>query len=369
MKFEAQAELLAEAAQAAAKTIDAKAKPNIPVLGNLLLTADGNTVSFIGTNLDHWSGANCAAEVTQAGAITIDARFSKWAAALAPDTIIKATLANGHLHCRAGRGSARILTLPSGDFPLLHGPGALPENGPFAELNLSAEHRRRLLMTTASAISDETTRYYLNGSFIQLKEGRLRVVSTDGHRLLLTSIPFSGDYNEILETGVIIPGPACHAISKMDDAVIRIDRRAVEAIGTSKRYASKLIDGTFPDYSRVIPSPSENHVTLNRVELIATLERLKVLGEGGVAIRFDWGNGTAGVRLSLGDAEAGNDQLEAADCAGASTLGLKAKYAIEVLEALSGDVVTLDSEGPGAPVRITAPDDAETIGVIMPVRI
>jgi DNA polymerase-3 subunit beta len=376
MRFEGIAGPLAIAAQAAMKGTDVKGKLPAPILRNLLLTAAGDTITFTGTDLDHRVTAICAAEVEEAGAVTVDGRVARWLSALDGETIVKAKIADGRLHARAGRGSARIDSLPASDFPIFVGPGAERTTGieggqqtvrdPFTELALTAEQRHTIFVKLAHAIANEATRYYLCGVYLHSNDNKLVAVSTNGHMLMRVAIPLAAT-GILKSSGVIIPGPACAAISKLS-GVIRIDHRSVEAIDAKQTYSSKLIDGIYPNYTRVIPGPSDRFAMVDRADLIASLKRLETLGDEvvtNVGVRFEWG--TSGLRLSLKDTEAGSDEMEA-DIGEPAMFGASARYMIAVLQSFSGETIKIEASDPGSPVKITAADP-ELLAVLMPMRI
>jgi DNA polymerase III subunit beta len=375
MRFSAMAGDLAAAASAAARGVNPKDKARVPILQNLLIAAAGGAITVVGTDGDRRIAASCDAEVEQLGSITVDSRLARWLAALDPAVMIKAALTDGRLHVRAGRCTARIETLPETDFPVFYGPGAERpgESGcsPFSELTLTPEQRQTLFAVPAPAISDETTRYYLNGLYLHAdNDDALTAVATNGHFLIRTAVSVSAVNGILRSSGVIIPASACAAVAKLDGS-IRIDHRSIEAKGERQIYSSKLIDATYPDYRRTIPGPLNCFASVNRAHLIGALKRLETLGEDTTgAIRFEWGHGQGyGLRLSPRDRDAGSDDLEAETSGNPITVGLSAKLMASALGSLAGDMVKIEAADPGSPVRLSAPGDDATLAIVMPMRI
>jgi DNA polymerase III sliding clamp (beta) subunit (PCNA family) len=316
MLIVASAKDLAKAAATAAEM----ALHNSPyaILNNLLLTARDGEVSFSGSNLEGHMTVTCRAEETKPGSIAVDARIAKLLASFTDGALAKIVHADGITTLSCGRARYRIETLPAEDFP-----SAFDTNS-VAELTLSDTERRRSFGVPAPAVSDEKMRFYLLGINLKVDTGQLVACATDGHILIKTSVTpgcelpdsltcapesynkLKADISELeasiseLESdipdsegdsgigianlkwkladarktqsqalsGVIVPKDACASIAKMDGCIIRLASNCIEAATASQRLVHKLIEGTFPDYKRVIPPPTGNTCKVDRKELL-----------------------------------------------------------------------------------------------------
>jgi DNA polymerase-3 subunit beta len=293
MKFEAKAADLARAATAAARIIDAKTK--IPILHNLLLTASEGAVQVLGHDLDLSMAVICAADVGEAGCVAVPGeRFMKLLAGL--DVDVRIQTADTALAIKAGRSRYKLPTLPASDFPA-------PISAAGQAFELDADAVRRLFVVPQPTISTEETRYYLNGTNLQAVGNRLVATTTDGYRLIQTAVELPPDIGAL--HSVIIPRTAVVEIGKLarpGPIKLTIGAKHIEVSTASHRVGSKLIDGTFPDYARVIPARSDCGVVVDREDLIAALARIEAVAERAknmaAVAGLTWGNNelTAGHR-------------------------------------------------------------------------
>ncbi len=267
---------------------------------------------------------------------------------------------------RSGRSRFSLATLPEADFPTL-------ETGePALTFEVDAPALAAALAGVRFAISTEETRYYLNGIYLHPSEGGLMLVATDGHRLAKRFLPAATAPQDW--KGVIVPRKAAAILDKIlpKTGSLRVglteSKITIEAGGV--RLASKLIDGTFPDYRRVIPRGGDTRVEVESAPLKTGVERvMTVAGERGNAVKlaFEAGQLTLSTRNpDAGDAEDTLDHAGPADVA----LGLNGKYLLEALSHLPDGTLTLEITDPGSPVILRADGDhAENIIVIMPMRV
>lgn len=353
-------------------------RTTIPVLSNVLLEAEGDRLTLTATDLDMEVRVKAEAIVTQPGAITVPAGpFSGLVAKLPSGPISLVTDGGAQLSIGAGRSKARLNALPDGDFPRLDA-GALPIS--FA---LPPEVLIDAIEAVSFAISSEEIRYYLNGIYIHASEDHLVAVATDGHRLSRWRRPMPDGAAGM--PGVIVPRKAVGEIAKLasegkkagadritvalSDAKIRVE------IGQTV-LTSKLIDGTFPDYSRVIPREWASEAVLDQAEAAAAIDRVATISsDRGRAIKLTIEGGL--LKLDATNPDTGTASEEMTISGGPDTIfetGFNSRYLADVLAALRTETVILRlAENAGAPcifVPATQPaGGADRLIVLMPMRV
>lgn len=352
-----------------------ESRTTIAITGNLLLVARNGELTVTGTDLD----IQASAIVEAAGEIetTIDAR--KLVAAvtsLKPGTVTIAAVEGraGAVTIKSGRGVRTLPTLPATDFPLRKDPEAATR---FA---MPAASLARLLDTTHVAMSSEETRYYLCGVYLHLTDGRMCAAATDGHKLVRSFV--SAPEGSEGAAQIIVPTKTIGILRKLlvkaqGDAQVAITENVIEVQLAGTRIVSKTIDGTFPDYRRVIPDEASDVF-----RMVVTRDALIEAG-GAVAAVVD-GEGDSKYRVLRFDLEAGkpvavsardqagaqaHEEMEAAFTGEPTALGLNQRYVAAVASVFAdGAAMTLCWAGPTAPVRITTDKDPDMVAVIMPMR-
>ena len=252
----------------------------IPILSNVLMSADKSTVSFVATDLDIEVSEQAAADVSAPGDMTAPAHTLYDIARKLPDgaEVSLAIGSDGRLEVDAGRSHFVLPLLPAGDFPKMTADGFTHN---FA---LAANELMRLIDKTKFAISTEETRYYLNGIYMHGIEGKLRCVATDGHRLALCEMALPDGADGL--PGIIIPRKTIAELRRLIDGLseaieISVSEAKIRFTLGSAVLTSKLIDGTFPDYDRVIPKDGDkqlvidNGVFANAVDRVSTISAEK----------------------------------------------------------------------------------------------
>ncbi|HWF96655.1 MAG TPA: DNA polymerase III subunit beta [Xanthobacteraceae bacterium] len=364
MKFQAKAADLAAACGAASRVIDTKCQ--IPLLGNVLVTASEGAVAITGHDLDQSLTVTCPAEVAQSDSITVPGeRLTRLLAGIDGD--VKVETADNAFVIRSGRSRYKLATLPAADFPApLTVVGA-------AELELEAEAVRRLFVVPLPAISTEATRYYLNGIYLCQAGGQLVTCATNGFNLIKTSIAMpAGTAGGGIWRGVIIPRAAVVEIGRLAKYApfkVKVDDKRFEVAAGPFHFGTKLIDGAFPDYARVIPSPSGHTIEVDRLDLMGALARVDAVAAHAknvaAVVGLTWG-GDAELRLCLTtDIEAANDLLKGSVVTGECRVAASINFLNDVLGAHEAETVKLDCGGGRSPILITADD---ILGLCMPCR-
>lgn len=341
---------LARVVGAVGKVVEAR--NTIPILSNILLEAEGDTLKVTGTDLDIQATATASAEIAKPGRITVNAKLL--------DSIVrKATgdisidLKDVRIDVKSGRSKFKLETLPASDYPDLAG-------GTYAaEFNIDLAS---LFAPVAFAISTEETRYYLGGVYFHVVDGVAVAVATDGHRLARNRGPYIPDF-----AGIIVPRKTVGLLPKgsvnvsVSDSKIRIQSADLTIV-------SKLIDGTFPDYVRVIPRDNDLVVTVNRDEMMKAADRVtSVSTERGRAVKFSIAPGgiSLAVRSDVGEAQ---DEVAAEYTGEPFDIGFNAAYVRDIFTVMPGGDVSIAMSGAGSPAVITGGLEGWD-GVLMPVRV
>lgn len=346
----------------------------IPILANVLLEAEGDTVSLRATDLDIEVVNKVPAMVERPGATTVPAVTLNEIIRKLPDGAL-VTLsddgASGRLTVEAGRSHFQLATLPREDFPVM---ASSDYDSNFAA---PAGMLRRLFDKSKFAISNEETRYYLNGVYMHVADQDgdrvFRCVATDGHRLarIDADLPSGAD----TMPGVIVPKKTVGELRKLleDDAA----EIAVSVSETKVRFAtpevtltSKVIDGTFPDYMRVIPAGNPKSMTVDAAEFSAAVDRVAtVSSERSRAVKLTLEEDR--LTLSVNAPDSGNAQEEVAvGYAGEKLeIGFNAKYLLEIASQVDRENAVFKFNNPGDPTLMQEGTDSSAIYVVMPMRV
>jgi DNA polymerase-3 subunit beta len=345
---------LARVVGAVGKVVESRT--TIPILSNVLLDADGERLQVTGTDLDIQATARAVATVHEAGSITVSAKLLSDIARKVGNDTIELSLEGDKLEVKSGRSKFGLNVLPASDFPDLKG-------GKFDahfDVDIAA-----LFAPTTFAISTEETRYYLNGVFLHTQDGNLRAVATDGHRLSRHQVAYTG---EDAFKGVIMPRKTVGLLPKgvvsvsVSDTKIRIE--AGDFVITSK-----LIDGTFPDYERVIPKANENLVTVDRDAFMKAADRVAtVSSERGKAVKLSIAPGSVGFTVNNADAAA-SDEIEAEYSGEPIEIGFNAAYLRDMFGVLPAGPVVVALADAGSPGVFTSAGFEGLVLVGMPMRV
>lgn len=339
-----------------------ESRNTIPILANVLLTvanADGpGTVSIKGTDMDIAITATGTATVDQPGTVTVDAkRLEDIVRKLPASALISVEAEGTTLTIKSGRSRFKLPTLPAEDFPDIS-VGAFVAN---FDVDLAA-----LFKPVAFAISTEETRFYLNGIYLHAEDGNLRAVATDGHRLAQHDVALPETADAALFPGVIVPRKTVGLVPA-GVVSVSISKTKIQFVTDTLTVTSKVVDGTFPDYRRVIPHGNDKVATVERTALYAAADRVDaVSGERGRSVKLSLADEC--LRLTArGESGEALDEIEVVyDCADID-IGFNAAYLRDVLGVFDTDNVTLKLNEPGSPALITA--GGPLLCVLMPMRI
>jgi DNA polymerase-3 subunit beta len=346
----------------------------IPILSNLLLRGSEDGLKLKATDLDIEVVETVPADIVEPGATTVPAHTLYDIVRKLPDgaqVSLETTGDSGQMVLRSGRSRFTLQTLPESDFPDITA-GEMAHR-----FVLPAGELKRLIDKTQFAISTEETRYYLNGIYLHAidVEGRpvLRAVATDGHRL--ARVDTAAPQGALGMPGVIVPRKAVAEIQKLlEDGESEVQ---VELSGTKIRVAtaavvltSKLIDGTFPDYQRVIPSGNDKLLTVDKGDFAASVDRVSTISsERGRAVKLSMAEGRMTLSVTNPDSGSATEEIEVDYDASPLDIGFNARYLMDIAAQLDGDTALLKLADPGSPTVIQDREGASALYVLMPMRV
>lgn len=371
MKLTVERATLLAAITRAARIIEKR--NTIPVLGNVLLTAEAGRLTLRATDLDLDLVSGIAADVHGAGSATVPGHMLADIVRKLPDgcQIALEQVADGRMVVKAGRSLFRLSTIPAEDFPNI-------TTGDLAHtFTLPAKDLKGLIDRTTFAISTEETRYYLNGIFLHMAAEALRGVATDGHRLAQVSL--ADGTGAAAMPGVIMPrktvGEVARLLGDMDGPVtVSLSEQKIRFTfgGGALTLTSKLIDGTFPDYTRVVPTACPLTVIAEKDDLAAAIDRvMTVASDRGRAVKCALAGRT--MTLSATSAETGGEAVEEievdTDPGTEVTIGFNGRYLTDILGQVAGDTVRLRLTDAGSPALIEDVASSRALFVLMPMRV
>ncbi|MBY9064067.1 DNA polymerase III subunit beta [Sphingomonas yunnanensis] len=341
----------------------------IPILSNVLLeaTAEGQ-LRLMATDLDLQINESVAAAVDQPGATTVSAHTLFDIARKLPEGAqVSLAAADGRLTIVAGRARFSLGTLPRDDFPVI-AEGELP-----VQFELPVDTLTQIIDKTRFAISTEETRYYLNGIFLHVAEGVLKAAATDGHRLARVTVDQPEGAADMPD--VIVPRKCIAELRKLLDEVD--GSVGVSLSGTKIRFdlgsailTSKLIDGTFPDYSRVIPTANDKILKLDPKSFMQGVDRVSTIAtEKTRAVKMALDRDK--ITLSVTSPENGTaaEEVPGDYAAMPFEIGFNSRYLLDILGQIDTDLVEVHLADAAAPTLIRENDKSPALYVLMPMRV
>jgi DNA polymerase-3 subunit beta len=346
----------------------------IPILANVLIKADKGRLSLKATDLDLEVIDSVAAEVSPGGATTVPAHMFYEIVRKLPEgaqIVLEGSGDRAVLSLRAGRSRFTLQTLPESDFPDLAA-------GEMTHLfKLAAADLKRLIDKTQFAISTEETRYYLNGIYLHTAEtakaATLRAVATDGHRLAQVELPLPPGAAGM--PGIIVPRKTVGEVQRLIET--REGEVGIELSGGKIRFSigdvvltSKLIDGTFPDYARVIPANNDKSLIVDKKDFEAAVDRgSTVSSERGRAVKLSISSGRLVLSVTNPDSGSATEELEVKYESDPLDIGFNSRYLLDIAAQIEGEVAVLKLADPGSPTLIQDKDAKGALYVLMPMRV
>jgi DNA polymerase-3 subunit beta len=346
----------------------------IPILSNVLLAAEGQSLELKATDLDLEITEATTAKVERAGATTVPAHLLYDIIRKLPEgaeVMLKTDEDGNAMTVASGRSSFRLQCLPQSDFPELSA-------GSFSHIfRLESAALKGLIDKTQFAISTEETRYYLNGIYFHAIETggklKLRSVATDGHRLARAEMDAPAGSEGM--PGIIIPRKTVSELQKLvDDPDVAVttelsDTKIRFTIG-SVILTSKLIDGTFPDYQRVIPTGNDKKLVVDRETFARAVDRVSTISsERGRAVKLSISDGQVTLAVNNPDSGSATEELAADYSSDPIEIGFNAKYLLDVAAQLTGSEARFMLADAGSPTLIHDTSDEHALYVLMPMRV
>lgn len=359
MKFDITAGQLAKPLMMAAGASEAKS--TLPVLANVLLQADDGRLSITGSNMETELCVTAPADIHDAGSVTINAqKFAALVKKIPDSSAMRFQLDDDKLIIRAGRSRFSLATIPADIFP------AFPSHETKARIDIDADAILGLIDRTANAMGNNDVRHYLNGLYVELIGGVLRAVASDGYRLSLSECPVDGEDMP----GVILPRRAVLQMAKLLTGTVSLSVSASTAMMHFEgiRFGTKLVEGRFPDYQRVMPLEIGTTITVDRKAMIETLNRVNVLAENQAAkLELD-GNQ---LRISSVNQlnESATESMDVMVDGKLSLIAFNIKYLLDALNKIDAEQASIGITPDGSAALLSAPDDKSVRHIVMPMRV
>ncbi len=351
-------------------------KNTIPILANVLLEANGAEVKMLATDLEVGLRSKCPATVSKSGSLTLPAKKLYEIVKALPETDVRIEEDKGGVKVAADRFDSRMQTLPREDFP------TLPDASGTVSAELPREALRQMIAKTQFAITGEDTRYFLNGALFLLRAETMGLVSTDGHRLAHISVPRDGKPVKGAkaddENRVILPRKTLLELGRLlaegGEGAIRYERGENHLFFTvgDRLLISRMIDGQFPAFERVIPKNNDKHVEFDRDRLTSAVKRVALLSnERSRAVKFQIDKGKVEIASSSPEFGEAKEVLMVDYAAAPVTICFNAQYVLDFLGVVETDSVSLDfkDEMSQAVLKPLGGEGYDYTYVIMPMRI
>ena len=341
----------------------------LPILSNVLLERSGDALAFVATDIEIQISAHSnLGGAAEAKALTVGARKLLDILRALPDGAeVSLQPQDKRLVVKAGKSRFSLQTLPAEDFPRLSRP-----SGEVARFSLPQKALRRLLGLVHYAMAQQDIRYYLNGLLTVVEEERLRLVATDGHRLAYGSLELGA---KLPRQEAIVPRKTVIELTKLlgdNDDPVQVELSATQAgfrFG-SIELVTKLIDGKFPDYTRVIPTQHKNRLQIEREPLRQALQRAAILSnEKFRGVRWVLGDGSLKIVSSNAEQEEAHEELEVGYKGDSLDIGFNVNYLLDVLNNVPGAALECHFGDAASSALITYPGEKDFKYVVMPMRI
>lgn len=367
MHFTIQREALLKPLQLVAGVVERR--QTLPVLSNVLLVVEGQQLSLTGTDLEvELVGRVVLEEAAEPGEITVPARkLMDICKSLPSDALIDIRVEEQKLLIKAGRSKFTLSTLPANDFPTVEeGPGSL-------NFSLVQSKLRRLIERTSFAMAQQDVRYYLNGMLLEVNAGVLRAVATDGHRLAMCAM--QAGIEGVDRHQVIVPRKGILELARLlteQDGEVRIvlGQHHIRATTGEFTFTSKLVDGKFPDYERVLPRGGDKLVVGDRQALREAFSRTAILSnEKYRGIRLQLAAGLLKIQANNPEQEEAEEEV-AVEYGGSNLeIGFNVSYLLDVLGVMTTDQVRLILSDSNSSALLQEADNDDSSYVVMPMRL
>lgn len=366
MKFNINRDALLPILQSVSGVVDRR--QTLPILSNLLLNLEPGSLSITATDMEVELIIGLDLQMDQTGELTLPARkLLDICRALPQESQLQFEVKNDRVLIKSEKSRFTLASLPAQEYPVID----IPEN--MIGFTLKQKELEKLLENTQFAMAQQDVRYYLNGLLIEISENKLRAVATDGHRLALDEININLSIDEPIQ--IIVPRKGITELTRLlqdDDSEIeiQISTNHIRVKNENTCFTSKLIDGRFPDYQRVIPELSETPVFADREELRNSLTRASILSNEkyrGVRVIFD--SNSLRALAHNPEQEEAEEELEVEYKGEEIEIGFNVSYLLDTLSIIKSEKVKLSVLDPNSSCLILPEDESNCQYVVMPMRL
>ena len=364
MKFTAAREALLKPLQAVIGVVERR--QTMPILSNVLLVVRDGALSVTATDLEVELVAHADVDTESGGEITVSGRkLLDICRALPEGTDVTVSVGGEKLNVRGGRSRFNLATLPAAEFPVIEDIKA------GQKISVSQDALGRLIEKTHFSMAQQDVRYYLNGMLLETGKGHLKAVATDGHRLALCQAVIDGAQDE---QQVIVPRKGVLELQRLmsgeGDLDIELGTNHIRIQLDGIRFTSKLIDGRFPEYERVIPKESSNELTADRGAFKGALQRTAILSnEKYRGIRLVIRDSGVVLQAHNPEQEEAEEELEVEYNGEDIEIGFNVNYLLDALGAVDGESVSLSVQDSNSSCLIRQPGKDDCTFVVMPMRL
>ncbi|HAS8155644.1 DNA polymerase III subunit beta [Vibrio vulnificus] len=343
-------------------------RPTLPILGNLLINVENGQLSMTATDLE----VELISKVTlegefEAGSITVPSRkFLDICRGLPDDAVITFVLEGDRVQVRSGRSRFSLATLPANDFPNIE------DWQSEVEVSLTQGELRALIEKTQFSMANQDVRYYLNGMLFEIEGSTLRSVATDGHRMAVAQAPLSADF---AQKQIIVPRKGVQELVKLLDTpeqpvTLQIGSSNLRAEVNDFVFTSKLVDGRFPDYRRVLPQHTTKTLEASCDELRQAFSRAAILSnEKFRGVRVNLAGTEMRITANNPEQEEAEEMLDVSFEGEAIEIGFNVSYVLDVLNTLRCEQMRISMSDANASALVENVDDDSAMYVVMPIRL
>jgi len=365
MKLKASREAFLEPLQAVIGVVERR--QTMPILANVLVTAQADTVTITATDLEVEMVAKADLGIDEAGEVTLPGRkLLDICRALKDGSKLQLSVSGDKATVTSGRSRFTLATLPAGEFPIIEDIKAQEQ------IVLPQASMKRLLEKTHFSMAHQDVRYYLNGLLLEIGKGNLRAVATDGHRLALCDVKADGSDSSGHQ--VIVPRKGVLELQRLltdeGELALAIGSNHLRAEVESIRFTTKLIDGRFPDYQRVIPKRGDHPIQADREEIKQALYRAAILSnEKYRGIRMELEKGRLKIQAHNPEQEEAEEEVEISYDGQTMEIGFNVNYLLDALGALDGDRASFQVNDPSSSCLLWDENTKGCQYVVMPMRL
>jgi DNA polymerase-3 subunit beta len=344
----------------------------LPILSNVLIEKVQNQLTLMATDLEIQISTRISYEdAKQEFSITVSAKkLQDICRAFSEETLLTLDKEDARIQVKAGKSRFSLQTLPAEDFPKIT---ALDDSS--CSIKIQQNTLKRLLDRVQYAMAQQDIRYYLNGLLLIAEPGSIKVVATDGHRLALIAHSIQPQSGESKEQEVILPRKSVIELIKLlndsdEEVAIDIGQNQVRFSFSNIVMISKIVEGKFPDYNKVVPSNHQNKIVINRIQLLQALQRASILSnEKFSGVRLVLTQNSLRIICSNSEQEEAQEELEINYDGMPLDIGFNVRYLLDVLNNLNDEEVICSFGDVNSSALITTPNNDDFKYVVMPMRI